>query len=163
MRTGDLTQSEIGQLYADLAPQLRRILGMNLQAPDWLLDDACQMAWEALLLHSEPVARAQVLGWLATTARRKALRLLKRAQAELCLDASEHAEAIFGVSPDPHQSAEFWERLGQVRRLSRRQQRIVWMQSLGFEYAEIAAETGETRRSVERQLLSARRRLKPVA
>jgi RNA polymerase sigma factor (sigma-70 family) len=156
-------QREIGQLYTELAPQLRRILGTNVQAPDWLLDDACQMAWEALLVQSEPVDPAHALGWLATTARRRALRLLKRSAVELCLDASGHAEPIFGVSPDPAQAAEFWERLGQVRRLSRRQQRIVWMQSLGFDYAEIAAETGETRRSVERQLMTARRRLNAVA
>jgi RNA polymerase sigma factor (sigma-70 family) len=162
MRTDDTSACAFGQLYGELGPQLRRILGMNVQAPDWLLDDACQMAWEALLHQSRPVDRAHVLGWLATTARRHALRLLRRAQVELCLDSGE-AEATFGVSPDPHQSVEFWERLGQIRRLSRRQQRIVWMQSLGFEYAEIAAETGETRRSVERQLLEARRRLRLAA
>ena len=163
MRTAGNASRELGQLYAELAPQLRRILGTNLQAPEWLIDDACQMAWEALLVQAEPVDSAHVLGWLATTARRRALRLLKRANAELCLDASGPSEATFGTAPDPQQSAEFWERLGQVRRLSRRQQRIVWMQSLGFEYAEIAAETGETRRSVERQLLSARRRLHAAA
>jgi RNA polymerase sigma factor (sigma-70 family) len=163
MSTEATARHELGQVYADLAPQLRRILGMNLQAPEWVLDDACQMAWEALLHRPGCVDAEHLLGWLATTARREALGLLKRSKAEICLDASGHADVIFGVGPDPQQSAEFWERLGQVRRLSRRQQRIVWMQSLGFGYAEIAAETGETRRSVERQLLSARRRLKAVA
>jgi RNA polymerase sigma factor (sigma-70 family) len=162
MRTDDTAALEFGQLYAELGPQLRRVLGMNLQAPDWLLDDACQMAWEALLHQSGSVDRAHMLGWLATTARRHALRLLRRTQVEMCLDSGQ-AEAAFGVSPDPHQSAEFWERLGQVRRLSRRQQRMVWMQSLGYAYAEIAAETGETRRSVERQLREARRHLRPAA
>jgi RNA polymerase sigma factor (sigma-70 family) len=156
-------QLEFSQLYAELSPQLRRILGMNLQAPDWVLDDACQMAWEALLLRPGQVDRAHTLGWLATTARRRALGLLKRSRAEVCLDASGHAEVIFGTAPDPQQSAEFWERLGQVRRLSRRQQRILWMQSLGFGYDEIAERTGETKRSVERQLLSARRQLRAVA
>jgi RNA polymerase sigma factor (sigma-70 family) len=157
------TQTDVSQLYAELAPQLRRILGMNLQAPEWLLDDACQMAWEALLRRPGRVQAGHALGWLATTARREALGLLKRSRAEVCLDASGHSEVTFGQAPDPQQAAEFWERLGQVRRLSRRQQRIVWMQSLGFGYEEIAAATGETRRSVERQLLSARRRLRAVA
>lgn len=163
MSTDPVTTPDFGPLYAELNPQLRRILGMNVQAPDWLLDDACQMAWEALLLQAAPLERAHVLGWLATTARRHALRLLRRSQTELCLDASVPGEASYGVSPDPHHAAEFWERLGQIRRLPRRQQRIVWMQSLGFEYAEIAAQTGESRRSVERQLRDARRRLKPAA
>ena len=163
MSTADIARQDLGQLYADLAPQLRRILGTHLQAPEWVLDDACQMAWEALLVRPGCVDQAHALGWLATTARREALGLLKRSKAELCLDASGHAEVIFGAAPDPQQAVEFWERLGQVRRLSRRQQRIVWMQSLGFGYEEIAAETGETRRSVERQLLSARRRLRAVA
>ncbi len=163
MTIDDNPQDALGELYLELAPQLRRILGLHLQAPDWLLEDACQMAWEALLVQSEPVDRAHVLGWLATTARRRALRLLKRSSLELCLDPSGPDDAMSAAGPDPQQSAEFWERLGQVRRLSRRQQRIVWMQGLGFGYEEIAAQTGETRRSVERQLLNARRRLNAAA
>ncbi len=163
MTTERNPSAELGQLYVELAPQLRRVVGTHLRAPEWVLDDACQMAWEALLVRPGQVDRTHALGWLATTARREALGLLKRSSAELCLDASGHAEVIFGMAPDPQQAAEFWERLGQVRRLSRRQQRIVWMQSLGFGYEEIAAHTGETRRSVERQLVSARRRLKAVA
>jgi DNA-directed RNA polymerase specialized sigma24 family protein len=84
------------------------------------------------------------------------------------LRRAEIEQRVVGQSPtpepeDPQRSAEFWERLGRVRRLSRRQQRIVWMQGMGFRYDEIAAETGETLRSVERQLSAARRQLDSAA
>jgi RNA polymerase sigma factor (sigma-70 family) len=150
---------EIAELYSELAPQLRRVLGAHLQVPESVLEDACQFAWTTLLSDPGQVDRDRTLSWLATTARREALATLKRSEIEL---------RVVGDCPapepvDPHQSAEFWERMGQIRRLSRRQQRIVWMQGMGFRYEEIAAEIGESRRSVERQLLAARRRLSSAA
>jgi RNA polymerase sigma factor (sigma-70 family) len=162
MSIGAGTDADVEQLYPRLAPQLRRILRANLQVPEWVLEDACQMAWTALLSSPAPVDGPRVLSWLATTARREVLSMLRRSEAELLLIDPEHVTAELDAS-DPQQAVEFWERLGQVRRLSRRQQRIVWMQGLGFRYEEIAAETGETVRSVERQLAAARRHLGSAA
>jgi RNA polymerase sigma factor (sigma-70 family) len=127
-----------------------------------VLEDACQAAWTALLASTTPVDGPSVLSWLATTARREALLILRRSEAELTLLADQPRTAELDTA-DPQRAAEFWERLGQVRRLSRRQQQIVWMQGMGFRYEEIAAETGETRRTVERQLRVARRRLSSAA
>jgi RNA polymerase sigma factor (sigma-70 family) len=150
---------EIEELYCELAPQLRRVLKANLQVPEYVLEDACQVAWTTLLADPGQVDRPRMLSWLATTARREALTMLKRSEIEL-----RAASGCTQPEPmDPHRAAEFWERMGQVRRLSRRQQQIVWMQGLGFRYEEIAAETGETRRSVQRQLLAARKRLDAAA
>ena len=151
--------AEMDQLYVELSPQLRRILGAHLQVPECVLEDACQIAWTTLLADPTQVDRPRMLSWLATTARREVLATLKRSEIE---------QRVLGQSPvpepeDPQRSAEFWERLGRVRRLSRRQQRIVWMQGMGFRYEEIAAETGETVRSVERQLEAARRQLESAA
>jgi DNA-directed RNA polymerase specialized sigma24 family protein len=48
------------------------------------------------------------------------------------------------------------ERLGAVRALPLRQQRLVWLAGLGFSYVEMAEQTRQTRRTVERQLLRAK-------
>jgi RNA polymerase sigma factor (sigma-70 family) len=152
---------DVANLYPRLAPKLRRIVGANLEAPDCVVEDACQIAWTALLDEPPLVDESHVLSWLATTARREALLMLRRSAIELRVieGGAPTAEAD---AEDPQRSAEFWERLGQVRRLPRRQQRIVWMRCLGFRYAEIAQETGETLRSVERQLADARSKLAAV-
>ena len=65
-------------LYAELQPQLMRILVSNLQAPEWVIDEACQAAWGSLLLQAPELASGGELGWLSTTATRAALRLLRR-------------------------------------------------------------------------------------
>ena len=159
MSSAELTRSEISRLYPEVAPQLRRVLGSHLRAPEWVLDDACQIAWEALLLRRDRVDRSRLLSWLATTARREALAIMRRGATDLAVEDG----ALDGMAArrgDPQESAEFWERLGGIRRLSRRQQRIVWMHGLGFAYEEIAAATGESLRAVERQLGGARRKLR---
>jgi RNA polymerase sigma factor (sigma-70 family) len=154
-----LHPTQVAELYPQVAPQLRRVLSSHLRAPDWVLDDACQIAWEALLVQEQPIDRAHLLSWLATTARREALAILRRRATEMCVD-EEMTERLLSPVPGPDEAAEFRERMAQIRGLSRRQQRIVWMQGLGLSYAEIADELGESLRSVERQLDGARRKLR---
>ena len=152
-------------LYAELQPQLMRILVANLQAPEWLLDEACQAAWGSLLLQAPELAAGGELGWLSTTASRAALRLLRRERfgepheqlAELARLDDHRTE------PDPQHALEVRERLAEIRRLPVRQQRVLMLQGFGYEYDEIAAATGETRRTVTRQLTRARQRLLRLA
>jgi DNA-directed RNA polymerase specialized sigma24 family protein len=63
------------------------------------------------------------------------------------------------VEADPHRALELRERLAEIRRLPARQQRLVMLQGFGYEYEEIAAATGDSRRTVMRQLTRARQRL----
>ena len=55
------------------------------------------------------------------------------------------------------------EQLKLIRQLPERQQRILWLHALGLSYEEIAAYTGDTPRTVERQLLRGRSRLRELA
>lgn len=153
-------------LYTKLQPQLVRILVNNLQPPGWVIDDACQTAWSSLLVHRDSVARGGELGWLSTTATRAALRLMRHDRLiesgqeppdPLTLDDHRAAER------QPEQRLELQERLADVRRLPLRQQRVVLLHGFGYEYDEIAAVTGETRRTVARQLTRARQRLTRLA
>ena len=67
------------------------------------------------------------------------------------------------ANPAPSRALELRERLAEIRRLPVRQQRVVMLHGFGYEYEEIAAVTGETRRTVARQLTRARQRLARLA
>jgi DNA-directed RNA polymerase specialized sigma24 family protein len=147
-----------------LTAQLRRILRRHLRAPDCVLDDACQAAWEALLRKDVSLSEEHVLGWLATTARREALVMLARVQSEQPLDdALDTTVSPASWAGDPQRIAVQREHLARVGELPRRQQRLVWMRGLGFGYEEISETTGDSFRTIDRQLTGARRRLSIVS
>jgi RNA polymerase sigma factor (sigma-70 family) len=161
--TGQAGRGRVHDLYNDLQPQLVRILVSNLQAPEWIVDDACQTAWGSLLEHRETVFPGGELGWLSTTATRVALRLLRGEQLTDSLEeppAPAQLDALRVLEPGPARSFELRERLAEVKRLPVRQQRLVMLHGFGYEYDEIAAATGETRRAIARQLTRARKRLR---
>ncbi|MBV8942660.1 MAG: sigma-70 family RNA polymerase sigma factor [Solirubrobacterales bacterium] len=161
---GDL--GDIGELYASLSAHLERIVGMDVRAPRPLIEDACQFAWVRLWHHRDRVRRDSALSWLATTAIREAFKLL-RGQAR-CLSLEETIERAGEGAFATHACAleEVFEhriRLDLLGSLSERQQRMVWLHGLGFSYEEIAATTGCTTRTVERQLLRGKRTLRATA
>jgi RNA polymerase sigma factor (sigma-70 family) len=154
---------DVGELYGELSKRLEQIVRLDVRAPDAVIEDACQFAWSRLLVHSARVSSEGALSWLATTAVREALKLIRRNGRELSLDAT--AEQAGGwmapsAAPGPHETFEQHERLATLRRLPPRQQRMLWLQGAGLSYAEIAASTGCTMRTVERQLLRAKRALR---
>ena len=153
-------------LYCELQPQLVRIVASNLKLSEWVVDDACQTAWGSLVVHLDEVEPGSELGWLSTTATRAALRLLRRERG--VEPADELAEPSRpgdhrSAGSDPEQALELSERLAEIRRLPMRQQRVVLLHGFGYEYEEIAAVTGDTRRTVARQLTRARQRLGRLA
>jgi DNA-directed RNA polymerase specialized sigma24 family protein len=116
----------VHDLYNDLQPQLVRILVSNLQAPEWIVDDACQSAWSSLLEHGGAVAAGGELGWLSTTATRAALRLLRRERSAECGEEPPplaSLDALRVPEPGPVRSFELRERLAEVKRLRLRVRR----------------------------------------
>lgn len=152
-------------LFSELQPQLVRILATNLKASDWVIDDACQTAWGSLLVHRGEVALGGELGWLSTTATRAALRSMRRERMLEPTDEMPDPVSLddHRVAPGPEDTFQLHERLAEIRRLPLRQQRVVLLQGFGYDYVEIAAATGETRRTVARQLMRARQRLARLA
>jgi DNA-directed RNA polymerase specialized sigma24 family protein len=161
-----IPSERVNGLYGELQPQLVRILASNLQAPEWVIDDACQTAWSLLLQHQPELAPGGELGWLSTTATRAALRMMRGGRV-----AEPHRQPMAPVvwadfrshQLGPEASLEVRERLAEIRRLPVRQQRVVMLQGFGYEYEEIAVATGSTRRAVARQLTRARQRLARLA
>ncbi len=157
---------DLGSLYAALSGPLERIVRLDVRAPDPVIEDACQFAWSRLVFHAGRVRGEAALSWLAKTAVHEAFKLIRREGRELSLDAVlEHPTrpAACSSGPSPHELAELMEQLESIRGLPERQQRLLWMQGLGLSYEEMAASTGCTRRTVERQLLRAKHRIRASA
>jgi RNA polymerase sigma factor (sigma-70 family) len=157
---------DVEELYRLLSPRLRQIVRSDVRASDAVIEDACQIAWSRLIRHSERVRRETVLSWLATTAVREAFRLSRRDRRELSLDAELERTGelpLLSSAPGPAELFELHDRLAEVEQLPVRQQRLVWMHAAGLTYVEIADRTGDTRRTVERQLLRAKGKLEREA
>jgi RNA polymerase sigma factor (sigma-70 family) len=166
MAGAGLREDELAGLYASLAGRLRQIVGGQVQAPDALIEDSCQVAWSRLVHHRARVRRETALGWLATTAIHEALRLLRPQRREIPLE--ELVDGTGDVGPlvpvaSVEELVEQRERLRTIERLPERQQRLVWLQGFGLSYTEMAGYTGASLRTVERQLLRARGALRTAA
>lgn len=154
---------DVGELYRKLSRQLERIVGACVQAPDSVIEEACQSAWARLVHHRARVRHETALAWLVQTARHEALKLSGRSRRELSLEAEldEWGEI---PNPDPRPGpadvCEQRERLREVSLLSLRQQRLVWLFALGLGYEEVALRDGCTSRTVERELKRARAALR---
>ena len=154
---------DLGELYATLAGRLERIVRLDVRAPDAVIEDACQVAWSRLVDHRARVRREAALSWLAKTAVREAFKLIRREDRELSLDAVLEltGDAVLpSSSPGPEQLFECSALLESVRALPERQQRMLWLHALGLSYAEMAHHEACTERTVERQLLRAKRALR---
>ena len=156
------TDVDVEELYRLLAPRLRQIVGANVRAPEPVVEDACQIAWSRLIRRADDIRRETALPWLTTTAVREVFKLCRRDRRELSLEGAieDFGELpIPAAEPGPAEVVEMRERLATVGRLPERQQRLVWMHAAGLTYAEIAERTGDSLRTVERQLLRAKGRL----
>lgn len=155
------TLEEVADLYARQAVRVRRLVHLHVTAPDAVVEDACQVAWMRLVRNRSRVRRQTAACWLARVASREALRLL---------DLGDRDRPLEVLDDDPDRAPDLIEaiadrdvRLGAIDRLPERQRRLVWLQGLGFSYSEMAGVTGDSPRTVERQLGRARRKLADMA
>jgi DNA-directed RNA polymerase specialized sigma24 family protein len=84
---GTTVGCEIEELYRELARRLKQIVRREVRAPAPLIEDACQFAWWRLVVHAHRVERTVALSWLAKTAVHEALKLIRRAERDLSLQA----------------------------------------------------------------------------
>jgi RNA polymerase sigma factor (sigma-70 family) len=163
--TPALDKPDVGALYRALSTRLEQIVRGDVRAPEVVIEDACQFAWGRLVCNFPRVQRDRALSWLVTTAVREAVRLVRRDNRDVTLDAgAELGEEVACRSPAAacEDLIEQRERLRLIRQLPERQQRLLWLQALGMSYDEIARYTGCSHRTVERQLLRARSRIRAL-
>jgi len=139
-------------LFARLHGWLREAVTSYTSAPEHLVEEACSWAWHQLLSHQPP--RERVEGWLWRTALREAWRLEAVEERQRGY-AEPRAEAC-----TPIETRQRWlEALGALTALRPRQRRLLGLQAGGRDYHEISAVTGDSWRTVDRQLVRARKRL----
>ena len=136
-------QGDETELFERHHEWLRGAVAQYSSAPEHLVDEACSFAWERLLTHQPD--RERVAGWLWKTALRKAWRLeqFEAREAEL---TTRRAGACSPIETRHR----LLEALGALADLRPRQRRLVGLQAAGHTYDEIAARTGESWRTVDR-------------
>lgn len=162
MQVTETAARSVDDLYAALANEVERLVQANVRAEADVITEACQSAWESLLAKRQELTGGTELGWLVVTATREALRLIRDRRRALSLEQEREQGRDLperSTVSAPQDIVELRERLAEVGELPARQRRVVMLQGFGYRYAEIADFTGQSRRTVERQLLRARRRL----
>ncbi len=157
--------SAVAELYAARAERVRHLVRRGVHAPEPVIEDACQFAWSRLLHHRRRVRRHGAQAWLVTTATHEAVKLLRAQSRDVSLESvieSEGERPPFVTPTAIDDLVAHRDRLAAIGELPERQQRLVWLQGLGLSYAEIAAVSGESARTVERQLLRAKRGLRRI-
>ena len=150
----------IDHLYRTHAPRLARALARQVRAHPDVIEEACAFSWEQLLRHPDVNVcdERRALAWLRTTAYRQALNLIA------CQRRTTATVDIARVAgPTRSRSGLHESRVEQLHQLPVRQQRFLLLQAAGYRVAEISQREHTTPRTVERQLVRARKTLNASA
>jgi RNA polymerase sigma factor (sigma-70 family) len=161
---GGAETAALGELFAEMAPRLRRAVAASVRAPEWVIEECCQGAWLKLIQRVAEVRPDCRFAWLITVAVHDALRVMHRQAPLRSLDQLTGGEPrVPANGAAPHDATLQRQRLESLRALPPRQQRALWLAGAGLSYTEVAAAEGCTERTVERQLYLARQALREAA
>jgi RNA polymerase sigma factor (sigma-70 family) len=157
-----MLRGDEAQLFRDHETALRAAVRHFAAGSEAIVDDACAHAWLALCrLQPE---RTNVFAWLRMVAVYRAWHLAGHERRLVALDglpeAAQPAADTLEASVDAH------EALALMSQLPSRQQRLLALRIAGYSRAEISRLTGDTIRTVDRQLHRSHQRLRhlhPVA
>lgn len=157
MREDTRPRGDEAALFSEHHERLERAVARAVAAPHQVIEDACAFAW-LQLLHTEP-EREAIFAWLKVVATREAIRL----QTHKPTEPLEAPDGELAVEPEAAVDVETEcaarEALAAVAALPARQRRALGLHVGGFSYAEIGERTGDTCRTVDRQMARARRAL----
>ena len=149
-------------LFAELHPKLARQVRRLVRTGEENVQDACSFAFVQLLRYQP--SRERVFSWLLTVAVREAVKLDQRDRRDRRLPAREDGGEVEPVDEraDPELRLETLGALDAIAAagLTARQARIVALHAGGHPYKSISETLGLSARTVERQLLRARRKLR---
>ena len=153
----------IAALYARESGRLLARVAEALAGGRALAEDACQTAWLALLAREDVALDARGVAWLRAVALTTGARAARGRDVAAQPIVDRHAERAAGEGEPVDRVVEL-EQLRELRArvmaLPARQRRLLALQGLGFSYDEISVLTGDSRRTVQRQLLRGRDRLR---
>ncbi len=163
---------EIAAMYIEHHQALRRLVHTRAlrhgRLSETIVDDACSFAWMQLVRHDHVDLRGphwRAVGWLTQVAINEAWRLyhIEHAAMPLEPDVLDAAAAAHDHSaPGAGDVAEQRIRLELVELLPERPRRFLMRLALGYTYDEIAAAEDATYRTVNKQLVRARRLLREL-
>jgi RNA polymerase sigma factor (sigma-70 family) len=162
----DERSERIAALYARQAARVHRIVSARVNAPEAVIEDACQTAWMRLCSRSDvSLQERAAVSWLVITAVRAAWRHGEReVTVGGWLSDTEHKRELpepAGDAPDP--LAVVAERDAARRALevlTARERQFLALQAVGLNYREVAQRLHVTVRTAERQILRGRRKLR---
>ncbi len=153
-----MDQSALSTLFARYQQPLRRRLRWIVSTSEANIEDAYALAWLQLVSYHPDLE--DPLTWLTTVAVREAVKLERRSRRTRPLIRSDTGQELALV--DRRLELELREELLDTAAtltaagLSERQRRILGLLIAGYSYAEISIRTGDSLRTVERQLQKAR-------
>ena len=157
-------QDDVGALFARYHHKLRNRVRAIVRTSDANVEDACMYAW-LQFLSDELDGRSVGTSWLTTVAIREAVKL-DRAERRDLPAASPSAEAVDRADPRDHYAARdlvaYAAAVIRDAGLTGRQLQIISLQLWGLSYEQIAANTGDSLRTVERQVLRANHKIAEV-
>lgn len=159
-----VTRGDEAQLFSAYAQRLQREVRRVVRTTPENVEDACAFAFLQLLRFQPD--RAGAYTWLTTTAVREAIKLDRRGRRTMPLEYDGGYDEWMLEPPAPTDTVGLRLEVLAARQaidaaaLSSRQRRLLALQVLGLSYDEIAAQTGDTLRTIERQLEQARTKLR---
>jgi len=154
------TATQPAALFARYDRLLRARVRSIVSTSEANVEDACMYAWLALLRH-ELDEVAEPYSWLTTIAIREAVKLERtdRRTRPLPLDEYGAMEPRAGEELAARDLLAHAAAIIQEAGLTGRQLRMISLQLWGLSYEQIAVHSGDSRRTVERQILRARSKL----
>lgn len=153
-------------LYRLHQRKLVRAVGAIVNAPEALVEDACQSAW-TILLRRQPDRGPTLFAWLRTVAVHEAYRLSGEDRRDARLEdlgGDESWESTLSDGPSLEDAIEARRALQVLAALPRRQREDLALVVAGFGYAEIAASPvgGRSWNNVNKHLTKARARIRRI-
>jgi DNA-directed RNA polymerase specialized sigma24 family protein len=146
------------RLFEGHAGALHAVVSRRVPTSPVNVEDACGFAWLQLVCHRpRPVS---AFAWLCTTAIREAVKLHRRTSWLVALDELDEAAADpRGMLEGRLELMAAGQQLGEAR-LRPREARLVGLRVAGYSREEMSELTGETCRTLDRQLGRAQRKLR---
>lgn len=166
-----MREGQLGAFFESCRERVRWGVAVKVVAPEETVEDCCQAAWTILAGRPDVPLDERGVAWLVTVAARLVWRETAHGRREQpaggWLPESEQPGELpepAGPAVDPLERALERERLGErgllLSVLTERERRFVALQAAGLSYREISACTGASARTVERQLLRAKGKLR---
>jgi RNA polymerase sigma factor (sigma-70 family) len=155
-------RSDTAALFSRYDRKLRDRVSAVVNTSQANIEDACMFAWVQLLRHEIDEVDA-AYSWLTTVAIREAVKLDRADRRTRPLPVDERGAVIEPIDPRDELAArdmlDHAAAVIQEAGLTSRQLEMISLQAWGLTYEQICERTGNSRRTVERQILRARAKL----